>query len=173
MCHCKPNYFTFCGGGTEFFYIRAIWAEGRLVLWGEFWSLPSSFFQFWQQLRDGGYVGGQSKFKSTLTQQYIQALLRDSSCGDSKNNFKGKWTFLEGGDFFDAENTALNGHASLSYKELMWTGLNGVIFFFSYNFSWLYRKWDWACHREESHWKPTSASSLINHMLSLSREQLE
>lgn len=129
MCHCKPHYFTFCGGGTEFFHIRAIWAEGRLVLWGELWSLPSSFLQFWQQLRDGGYVGGQSMFKSTLTQQYIQALLQNSSCGDSKNNFKGKWTFLEGGDFFDAENTALNDHASLSYKELMWTGLNGVIFF--------------------------------------------
>ena len=38
-------------------------------------------------------------------------------------NIFGRW------GFFDAENTALNDHAYLSYKELTWTALNGVIFF--------------------------------------------
>lgn len=43
-CHCRLNCFTFCGEGIEFFYIRAVWAEGRLILWREFWYfLPASF----------------------------------------------------------------------------------------------------------------------------------
>lgn len=66
-------------------------------------------------------------FESTLIQQYVQALLHNSACGISKTISRVNGQFFEG--FFDAENPTLNDHSSVSYKEQMWMGLNGIFFF--------------------------------------------